>query len=405
MLALVVTTLLAMQNASSAPSIVPEAPAPPQSTPRPDQPAPTGAAPRATPTPRPRPSPTPPKGSGDTLVVVNKSDDSVSILDGSTGKLRMTVPVEKGCHEAEILPDGKVAAVSAYGRTGDPGRMVLFVELASGKVASRVDLGEGARPHGLHALPDGRLLVTAEGRRELVVVDPRTAKVTARVPTGHDVSHMVAASPDSRRAYVSSLAWGGVTVVDLTTGKVIGDVPTGKGAEGLDVTPDGREIWVANRDANTISIIDAKSLKVVFTIRAAEFPIRVKLTRDGSRAIVSFTGSGDVGVYDAPTRAEVARISIGRGAVEGAETRVFQKRFASSPAPVGILIAPDGKRAWIAATNADVVSVLDLERLRVADAWPTGHEPDGLAGRFLDRPAEPSPTPRPTKTISARPRS
>ena len=49
---------------------------------------------------------------------------------------------------------------------------------------------------------------------------------------------MVAASPDGRRAYVSSLKDGVVTVIDLAKG-VVGEVPTGKGAEGIDVTPDG----------------------------------------------------------------------------------------------------------------------------------------------------------------------
>ncbi len=171
---------------------------------------------------------------------------------------------------------------------------------------------------------------------------------------------MVTASPDGKRAYVSSLAAGGVTVIDLAAGKVVQNVDTGKGAEGIDVTPDGREIWVANRGANTISVIEAKTLKVVFTIKAREFPIRVKLTPDGQRAIVTFTGSGDVGVYDVATRTESKRIPIGRDAVSGTETRVFAKRFGTSPAPVGVLVAPDSKRAWVAATHADVIAVIDL---------------------------------------------
>ena len=190
---------------------------------------------------------------------MNKSDNSISVLDAATGKLKWTAPVESGPHEAEVLADGKTAAVSDYGRAGAPGRVVALIDLATGKVDSRVDLGEGSRPHGLTALRDGRLLVTAEGKRELVVVDPRSARVTARIPTGHDLSHMVAASPDGKRAYVTSLRSGVVTVIDVPGGKVVGDIPTGKGAEGLDVTPDGREIWVANREANTISVIDAKT--------------------------------------------------------------------------------------------------------------------------------------------------
>jgi YVTN family beta-propeller protein len=49
---------------------------------------------------------------------------------------------------------------------------------------------------------------------------------------------------------------------------------------------------------------------------------------------------------------------------------------------VGLLIAPDGKRAWVASTNADVVSAIDLDALTVVGRVTAGKEPDGLAGIF-----------------------
>jgi YVTN family beta-propeller protein len=192
---------------------------------------------------------------------------------------------------------------------------------------------------------------------------------------------MVAASADGKRAYVTSLKDGVVTVIDLPGG-VAGDVTTGKGAEGVDVTPDGREIWVANRNADTISVIDAKTLKVAATIPASHFPIRVRISPDGKRAVVAFTESGDVGVYDVATRTEIKRIPLGHDAVAATGKRVFQGRFGASAAPVGLLISPDSKRAWVSATHADVVVVLDLVNLKVEDAWSAGKEPDGLSGRF-----------------------
>ncbi len=415
MLHAALTTLLALQAASASPNVeqpgagpaavAPAAPASADETSSTAPGSPTPRVPGTTPTPGPRRSPTPrPKESPGSLLVVNKTDDTVSILDSATGKTRTTVAVEAGPHEVELLADGRVAAVASYGRRNEPGRMVSLIEPASGRVISRVDIGEGSRPHALKALPDGRLLVTAEGRRELVVVDPSTAKVTARFPTGHDVSHMVAASPDGKRAYVTSLAGGSVTVIDLASGKVVKDVPTGKGAEGLDATPDGREVWVANRDANTITVIDVKTLAPVLTIQASEFPIRVKITPDGRRALVTFTGSGDVRVYDTASRVETARIPIGREAVAGTEKRVFQRRFGASPAPVGLLISPDGKRAYVSATHADVVAVIDLEKLRVEDAWTAGREPDGLAGTFSTKPPGEAPkTPAPRRATTRRP--
>jgi YVTN family beta-propeller protein len=333
-----------------------------------------------------------PRGSGDGLLVVNKTDSTVSILDTATGKSRITLQVDPGPHEVEMLADGQVAAVASYGSKAEPGRYVSLIEVGTGNVISRIDLGEGTRPHGLAALLNGHLLVTAEGKRELLVVDPRAGKILTRIPTGKDVSHMVAATPDGRRAFVSSLASGSVAAVDLAGNKVVKDIPTGKGAEGLDVTPDGREVWVANREANTIVVIDVASLAPVFTIQAPGFPIRVKFTPDGRRALVSFTGAGEVRVYDTATRVESARIPLGRDAVEGSDARVFQKRFGTSAAPVGLLIAPDGKRAFVAASHADVVTVIDLEKNRVDDAWTAGREPDGLAGHFVPKQPTPAPT-------------
>jgi len=429
MLHAALTALLALQSASGSPNVAPQSPAAPQSphspsssgggssvvnapysteAPSGDQPSsaeaapPSPAAPAATPTPAPRRgSPTPaPKGSSDRLLVVNKSDDSLSILDAATGKVRATVPVEPGPHEVEVLADGRTAAVSGYGRKDAPGRYVSIVDLASAKVVSKIDIGEGTKPHGLKALRDGRLLVTAEGKKDLVVVDPREGKVLARYPTGHDLSHLVSATPDGRRAFVTSLSPGSLTVIDLQTGKVVKDIPTGKGAEGLDITPDGREVWVANRDANTITVVDVAMLAPVFTIRASEFPIRVRINPDGRSAVVSFTGSGDVRGYETATRVERNRVAIGRDAVEGSENRVFQKRFGSSPAPVGLLVSPDGKRAFVSAGHADVVAVIDLERMRVDDAWTAGKEPDGLA---MAAGAGPGASPTPEAAPARRP--
>jgi YVTN family beta-propeller protein len=318
----------------------------------------------------------------DLLVIVNNSDDTVTILDAKTGAARATVPVGKGPHEVEVLADGRTAAVSDYGRAEAPGRTVTLVDLDRGAAIGTIDLGEGTRPHGLEALADGRVLVTAEGTKELLVVDPKARRVTARIPTGREVSHMVVAAPDGSRAFVASIRSGTVSVADVASAKIARDLATGAGAEGIDRTPDGGEVWATNREADTVSVIDAKSLQVVATIPAPKFPIRVKITPDGKRALVSCAQSGDVAVFDVASRKEVKRIAMDREAVPGSEARIFSTRFGKSPVPVGLLIAPDGKRAWVASTNADVVSVIDLDKLEVVGRLTAGKEPDGLAGRF-----------------------
>jgi YVTN family beta-propeller protein len=318
----------------------------------------------------------------DLLVVVNKSDDTVTILNAASGTVTATVPVGKGPHEVEVLADRRTAAVSNYGKAGEPGRTVTLVDVDRGVALGTVDLGEGTRPHGLEALADGRLLVTAEGTKELLLVDPAARKVLTRIPTGREVSHMVVAPHDAKAAYVASIGSGTVSAADLVSGRIAKDLATGAGAEGIDLTPDGREVWVVNREANTVSVVDATRLEILATLPAPKFPIRVKVTPDGRRALVSCAQSGDVAVFDVKSRKEVKRIPMDREAVPGSEARVFSTRFGKSPVPVGLLIAPDGRKAWVASTNADVISVIDLDKLEVVGRLTAGKEPDGLSGRF-----------------------
>lgn len=60
------------------------------------------------------------------------------------------------------------------------------------------------------------------------------------------------------------------------------------------------------------------------------------------------------------------------------EGRLFGDRFGESSVPIGVLIAPDGQRAFVAHANADVVSVVDLDSWEITGLLRGGKEPDGL---------------------------
>jgi YVTN family beta-propeller protein len=47
--------------------------------------------------------------------------------------------------------------------------------------------------------------------------------------------------------------------------------------------------------------------------------------------------------------------------------------------PGGILIVPDGSRAYVALAGDNAVAVIDLHTLEVSGKIPTGQGPDGLA--------------------------
>ncbi len=87
---------------------------------------------------------------------------------------------------------------------------------------------------------------------------------------------------------------------------------------------------------------------------------RLKFTPDGKLVLISSLRDGNLVVYDAASRKEFKRVPIGHGAA-------------------GILIEPDGSRAFIACSPDNYVVVVDLKTFAVTGHIDVGGEPDGLA--------------------------
>ena len=139
----------------------------------------------------------------------------------------------------------------------------------------------------------------------------------------------------------------------------------GRGVEGFDVSPDGKELWAANARDATVTIIDIAAKKAIQTIPiAVKGANRLKFTPDGKHVLISGLGArgGDTSlvVLDASTRKEVKQLSLGGGSA-------------------GILMSPDGSRAYVAVSSADKIAVVDLKTLEVVGQINAGKQPDGLA--------------------------
>jgi YVTN family beta-propeller protein len=317
--------------------------------------------------------------SGQTLVVLNKSDATASLIDIGTGKVAATLPTGQGPHEAAAAPDGKRVLVSNYGGPGAPGSSLTLLDVGAGRVLKTIELGEYRRPHGLAWIDDRRAAVTAEAQKALLVVDVEAGKVESAIVTGQETTHMVVVTPDHARAFTANIGSGGITAVDLKAGKVLAHVPTGAGAEGIDLTPDGKQVWVTNREADTVSVVDAASLKVVKTLPAKAFPIRARSTPDGAQVLVSHARSSDIAVFEAAGMKELARIRIDVPLAAGPKDGRMLAGFGDSAVPIGIVITPDGKKAFVAAANADAIVVVDLAARAVTGTLKAGREPDGMA--------------------------
>lgn len=294
-----------------------------------------------------------------TLVVGNKAENTVSFIDLASGRERARLPTGTAPHEVALSPDGRQAAVVAYG-----GKQIDLYDVASARHLGMIDLGENTRPHGLVWLKKGnRLVATTEGSGTIVLVDPDRREVEASIPTGAKVSHMVTVTADERQAFVTNLGSGNITAIDLGKRAKIADIQAGREPEGLALTPDGRELWVANRGDDTITVFDAATRKPLTTLAVGDMPIRLQISPDGRTAVTSNARSADLTLIDVATRRVRRTVPL-----EGGPDAM----------PVTILFASDGKRLFVAETGQARVAEVDLDAGRVLRRLSAGKGADGL---------------------------
>jgi YVTN family beta-propeller protein len=84
-----------------------------------------------------------------TLLVLNKSDHTVSLINVVTKTAVATIPTGAGPHEVAVSPNGKIAVIANYGTQQAPGSSLTVIDVAGKKTLKTIDLGEYRRPHGI----------------------------------------------------------------------------------------------------------------------------------------------------------------------------------------------------------------------------------------------------------------
>ena len=90
------------------------------------------------------------------LLVLNKEDATLAVVDPASGNVLGRIPVGQGPHELVTSTDGTLAFASNYGTGPAPGRTISMIDLASQKELRRIDVSPLSRPHGLACAKIGR---------------------------------------------------------------------------------------------------------------------------------------------------------------------------------------------------------------------------------------------------------
>ena len=297
------------------------------------------------------------------LLVLNKAGRSLAIVDPANLKVVAHVPVGADPHEVIASHDGRLAFASDYGGSESDLKQISVVDLQRQKALPAIDLGALRGAHGL-AFAVGKLFFTAEVNKVIARYDPSSKQIDWILGTGQNRTHMVLVNRNVTRIFTSNIGSNSISIIEKgAKPKDCNEtfVTTGKAPVGFDVSPDGKELWAANSGDGTVSIVSVPEKKVVQTIQiGTRRSNRLKFTPDGEHVLVSDLATGELVVLDAPGRKVIRRVKLGRGAA-------------------GILIQPDGSRAFVAVSPDNKVAVIDLKTLQVTGSVAPGEGPDGMA--------------------------
>ncbi len=316
-------------------------------------------------------------GAQGSLIILNKAEATASIVSLADGHTIVKMPVGDGPHEIAVSPDGRWAMAANYGGT-TPGNSLTLLDLRAQKTIKTIPLGDYRRPHGIAWLPDGkRVVVTSELAQAVIVVGAESGKIEKAISTNVGGTHLLVLSKDGKRVWTSNIFSGTNSLIDLEKGVLVKTAANGKGPEAIDISPDGTELWTADRPLNRITVLDANTLDSIAAWPSGQFPNRLHFTPDGRYVLQSNAQSSTVSVYDGRTRALVGNIEFAYDEVKAKPTMLAQ--MGRSATPLGILIAPDEKRAWVALAAMDEIAEVDIATRKVVRFLKAGREPDGMA--------------------------
>ncbi|MEP6591663.1 MAG: hypothetical protein ABJC19_10815 [Gemmatimonadota bacterium] len=300
-----------------------------------------------------------------TLVVANMNDTTTQLIDVASGSVRATLPTTSVPHEVAVSPNGRWAVVTDYGAQ-QPGSTLTLVDVATGTIARTISVAPHLRPHGAVFLRDNRtVVVTAERDSVLLLVDVEAGRVTGTRSTGQRIGHMVALPRDQRSAFVANITAGTLSIVDLVGNTEPVVIAVGSQTEGIGVTHDGRQVWMGSNNTGKVFVVDVASRRVVDSIQTAGIPYRIAFTPSDSLVLITNPEQDEILLIDVATRAVRRKVAL-------------KVESETAMGPQGIVIAPDGGRAWITMGTGNMVTEFSLPGMGTLRSWFVAPGPDGI---------------------------
>jgi YVTN family beta-propeller protein len=264
---------------------------------------------------------------------------------------------------------------------------VLLIVLLGAGCAPAVESGSvGNSPYVKRS--SSAITITADGSTLLAVnpdsgslsiVDLTESPAVTEVAVGAD-PRTVAVSDDGARAYTANRGGDSVSVIDLAALVEIAEIPVGARPYGLVLSPDGRTLYVAEQGNDSLAIVDTVTLTRIASFPMPDRPSGLALAADGQILYITHLLSRSISLLNLPIHQLYLPLLHQKGSARSGASSAGAAfpsidLWPSSNLVQSIVIAPDGKRAYVPHTRSNssnpaltldttvfpIVSVVDVE--------------------------------------------
>lgn len=226
------------------------------------------------------------------LIVTNGGDGTVSVFDATSApKLTATIAVGKEPRELCVAPNGDRAYI-----LNRADNSVSVIDLDSLKTTATVTHATLKRPEGCAVGADSKKLYVASSEQNaLLVISTDTNQVVKDISTSKN-PRRVAVSPDGKKVYASSEETGDVHVLDANTDAVLTTIKVGHSSRNVAFSADGKALLVLHTLQDTISLVDTATHQIMTTIGVGTSPQELAVTSDGVLAFALARGNNNLNV-------------------------------------------------------------------------------------------------------------
>lgn len=302
------------------------------------------------------------------------NENTVSVLDLKNNTLKKTIYDSSfnGAFRVAVSPNGK----SAYVANSD-GSTLSVIDTKHNTVLGTIGGFDG--PSGVAITPDGKYAyvnnygsfggVGSGNGTTVSVVDLKNETIVATITVGLAPAAL-AMSSDGKFVYVINYVTGDpsngtMSVIRTKTNTVVNTVSGFFGPFSLVLTPDNKYAYVANFGSNnfapfgsTVSVVKlGHHPRIVKTINLGIQPSGIAITPNGRHVYVSNYNTLYAG-------AKFTNLTAGAGTVNIIDTRtnrVLPPTIAVGASPNTVVVAPNGKRAYVTNYTSNTVSVIQLK--------------------------------------------